>query len=90
MLLLLLLHLLKKTDLHYYRPHKALFNMLVFPPGKTVAANTKFKPQAQIDNIRHVVHTWNNYNFREKNKIFPDEEQKAFALFKQTCKPGNE
>ncbi len=61
-------------ELHYYRLHKGLFNMLMFSPCKTIATNTKFKPQTQIDNIRHVVHTWNNYSFRGKNKTLTDEE----------------
>ena len=32
-------------ELHYYRSHKASFNMQAFPPGKVNASNTKFKPK---------------------------------------------
>ncbi len=35
-------------ELHYYRSHKASFNMQAFPPGEVTAKNTKFKPKTQI------------------------------------------
>jgi len=48
-------------ELHYYRSHKASFNMQAFPPGVVTASNTKFKPKIQIDRIRNVVHTSISY-----------------------------
>ncbi len=74
-------------ELNYYRLQKALFNMLVFPPDKTVAANTKFKPLTQTDNIRHVFHTWNNYDVGRHpsvlRRVFQISNIRGFA----ECKP---
>jgi len=76
-------------ELHYYRSHKASFNMQVFPQGAVTASNTKFKPKIQIDHIRNVVHTWHDYSDRAKNKTLSEEEEKAFTLFKRANKAGN-
>jgi hypothetical protein len=76
-------------ELHYYRSHKASFNMQAFPPGMVTASNTKFKPKIQIDCIRNVVHTWHEYSYRAKNQTLSEEEKKAFTHFKQANKPGN-
>ncbi len=76
-------------ELHYYRSHKASFNMQVFPPGVVAASNTKFKPKIQIDCIRNVVHTWHMYSYRTKNQTLSEEKEKAFTQFKRANKSGN-
>ncbi len=63
-------------ELHYYRLHKASFNMQAFPPSNVRTSNTKFKHMIQIDPIRNVVHTWSDYSDREKNNSLTEEEQK--------------
>lgn len=63
--------------LHYYRSHKASFNMQAFPPAAVTAYNTKFKPKIQIDRIRNAVHTWHDYSDRAKDKTLSEEEEKA-------------
>jgi hypothetical protein len=80
----------KNMEDHYYRVHKAAFNMQAFPPGKVVYKNTKIKPRIEIYHIRHVVHIWNNYIDREENKTLSYDEHKTFALFMRTYKAGNE
>jgi hypothetical protein len=64
-------------ELHYYRSHKASFNMQSLPPGAVTAKNTKFKPKIEIDPIRNVGHTWHDYSDRAKDKTLSEEEEKA-------------
>ena len=73
-------------ELHYYRSHKASFNMQAFPPGEVTAKNIKFKPKIQIDCIRNVAH---DYSDRAKNQTFSERNEKAFTHFKQVERPGN-
>ncbi len=54
--------------------------------------NAKIKLQSQLDCIKHVVHTWNNFIEREKiHNLFKEDigDFKLFKLFKQTYKVGN-
>ncbi len=72
-------------ELHYYRSHKASFNIQAFPPGMVTASKSKI----QIDCIRNVVHTWYDYSDRAKNQTLSEREEKAFTHFKGANKPGN-
>jgi hypothetical protein len=76
-------------ELHYYRSHKASFNMHAFPPGEATAKNTKFKPKIQIDASGMLCIPGMITVTGEKGKTLSEEDEKAFTLFKRPNKAGN-
>ena len=71
---------------YFYLRHKESFYKHAFDSNKV--GSSTFKSKAELDNIKYVVHTWNDYLEREKNSDLTEDGIWVFRRFKSTNKAG--